>query len=285
MSIIRRKVNRNFTIVPNEPVNDERLSFDALGLLTYLLSRPDDWTVKPDQLRARGGNGRDKIRTVVNCLIEAGYIVRRKVRDRHTKKYVADEYLVYDEPQNVEGREPAPENPSVELTSRPGPEKPAPENPSPILSTDNTNSVSKDTGANAPPTVSKMIWDEALALISPHSKQPEKNIRNLIGKWNARASSTDDKDNLLSIIRAATVAGTYDPVSYIAKAVNETWPPPPDPANFDADKWRGIISIAIERGAWPESLGPPPGKKGCKVPRELITPELIEATNTKGKVG
>jgi len=41
--IIRRKVNRNFTVVPNEPVNDTRLSFEALGLLTYLLSRPDNW--------------------------------------------------------------------------------------------------------------------------------------------------------------------------------------------------------------------------------------------------
>jgi hypothetical protein len=43
--IIRRKVNRHFTTVPNEPVNDEGLSFEALGLLTYLLSRPDDWQV------------------------------------------------------------------------------------------------------------------------------------------------------------------------------------------------------------------------------------------------
>ena len=54
------KVNRNFTIIPNDLVNDERLTFEALGLLTYLLSQPDDWRVVPGQIKNRGGVGRNK---------------------------------------------------------------------------------------------------------------------------------------------------------------------------------------------------------------------------------
>ena len=63
--IIRRKINARFTVVPNEPVNDERLSFEALGLLTYLLSRPDHWTVNLEQLKGRGGVGREKMQQMM----------------------------------------------------------------------------------------------------------------------------------------------------------------------------------------------------------------------------
>ena len=133
-------------------------------------------------------------------------------------------------------------------------------------------------GAEAPPTISKLIWDEGIALISLHSKQPISKIRTLIGKWNKRASSDDDKDKLLAIIRAAKAAGSHDPVSYISKAVNETFP---DPSCWSLEKWQRIIAIVIERGEWQPSLGPAPGKRGCVVPPELITAELIEAVGDK----
>ena len=54
--IIRRKVNRHFTTIPNEPIIDEGLSFEALGLLTYLLSRPDNWRVCVEHLKGREVN-------------------------------------------------------------------------------------------------------------------------------------------------------------------------------------------------------------------------------------
>ena len=62
--IIRRKRVRDFTVVGNEVAEDERLSFEALGLLTYLLSRPDNWSVQVKQLCNRGGCGRDKTRRI-----------------------------------------------------------------------------------------------------------------------------------------------------------------------------------------------------------------------------
>jgi hypothetical protein len=68
--IIRRKVNSNFTVVPNEPINDGRLTFAALGLLTYLLSRHDNWTISIAQLQKRGIIGRDKAQGLIRDLIE-----------------------------------------------------------------------------------------------------------------------------------------------------------------------------------------------------------------------
>jgi hypothetical protein len=72
--IIRCKVNRRFTTIPNELVTDEELSFEALGLLAYLFSRPDDWHVSVEQIKERGGIGRDKAQGLVRELIDLGYV-------------------------------------------------------------------------------------------------------------------------------------------------------------------------------------------------------------------
>jgi hypothetical protein len=118
--IIRRRRNTNFTIIGNEPANDPRLSAEALGVLTYLLTRPDDWTVYSKQLSDRFKCGRDKIRRILRELIDAGYITRRRLRNPETSAYVGIEYFVYDQ------NEPQTENPSV---AKPRSEKPGLENP------------------------------------------------------------------------------------------------------------------------------------------------------------
>ena len=50
MSIIRSKRQSNFTIIDNRVFADNCLSFAAMGLLGYLLSKPDNWTVNIAQL-------------------------------------------------------------------------------------------------------------------------------------------------------------------------------------------------------------------------------------------
>ena len=40
--IIRGNIRENFSVLPNDLMNDERLSADALGVLVYLLSKPTD---------------------------------------------------------------------------------------------------------------------------------------------------------------------------------------------------------------------------------------------------
>src|SRR5687768_12984623 len=135
--IIRRKHNANYTVVPNGPINDEALTFEALGLLTYLLSRPDNWQVRTDQLRMRGGLGKDKAQSLMRLLIDTGYVVRRQCRAENSNQFKAWEYIVYDCPQSQKNElEPEPENPAAahkshskaSVTFEPQPEKPEPEN-------------------------------------------------------------------------------------------------------------------------------------------------------------
>lgn len=85
--IIRRANRTTYTTLANEIVNDERLSYDALGLLTYLLSRPDDWEVNVDQLRTRKGLGKHKIYKIVGELQEAGYLKHERVYENGKVAY------------------------------------------------------------------------------------------------------------------------------------------------------------------------------------------------------
>lgn len=71
---IRRAARRTtWTVLDNAMIEDPRLGFDALGLLTYLLSKPDHWEVRARELQARGGIGRDAVRAVMRTLRDAGY--------------------------------------------------------------------------------------------------------------------------------------------------------------------------------------------------------------------
>ncbi len=61
MAIIKTKRNVNFTTIPNSLVNDTRLKWSDLGLLVYLLSKPETWAVRVDALVKERGIGRDAV--------------------------------------------------------------------------------------------------------------------------------------------------------------------------------------------------------------------------------
>lgn len=115
--IIRRRRTRNFTIVENEVFNDERLSLEAMGLLAWLRSRPDDWSLSVEHLRSRFKVGRDSMHKLVRELVEAGWVTRERKRDETTKAFIGIEYVVLDEaaPPNsgVSDQKPCPENQDV----------------------------------------------------------------------------------------------------------------------------------------------------------------------------
>jgi hypothetical protein len=87
--------NRYFMVVRATAQHDA-LSYEALGLLTYLLSHNDNWIVQPDELRGRGA-GRDRIYKLLTELIKLGYIER--VTERDDKQRVTSvDYYVNEEP-------------------------------------------------------------------------------------------------------------------------------------------------------------------------------------------
>jgi hypothetical protein len=122
-------------------------------------------------------------------------------------------------------------------------------------------------------STSSQIWTEALNLLS-HCPLSEAQQRTLIGKWQKRTPTELAKKELMAVVCAAAKAGTPDPISYVEAALRK-YPVPPDPATFSATDWRFKIQGVINTKTWNPSLGPLPGKRGCRVPPEFITTELL----------
>ena len=106
MSIIRRRHNSRFRAMPNALFEDERISFDARGMIGYLLVKPDHWSVNVKDLCRAGSIGRDKVYKLLAELVDAGYIIRHQPRDKDGR-VGAIEYIVMDDPMSDAGDEAA----------------------------------------------------------------------------------------------------------------------------------------------------------------------------------
>ena len=116
MSTFRVNKNVNYTVMSNHHLQDKRLSLKAKGLLSYMLSLPDDWDYSLKGLTIGCKDGLDSVRTAVLELEEHGYVRRQKVRN--AKGQIIDyDYQVYESPVEddpaVPGKEGGPSNPSA----------------------------------------------------------------------------------------------------------------------------------------------------------------------------
>ena len=128
--MIQRTPRRNnFTIIGNGIFMENALSFEAMGLLAYLLSKPDNWQVHVQALvRATEGTaqkrGENKILALLRELIGAGYIIRQRQSSGKM------DYYVYDEPQGEPSADTTPDSGScAENASQPIENKPQPSKP------------------------------------------------------------------------------------------------------------------------------------------------------------
>lgn len=96
MPVITRKRSGDFALIPNSVADDNTISFDARGLLCYLLAKPNDWNVQVSNIQKAGGIGRDKTYKLLKALKDAGYIEVRTKRDKKTGKIIDHSYVVYD---------------------------------------------------------------------------------------------------------------------------------------------------------------------------------------------
>ena len=94
--IIRSNLQENFAVLPNEMINDEKLTSDALAVLVYLLSKPNDWQVRPTNLRNRFGWGKDKVYRILANLEQLGYMRRESARN--DGQFAETRYFVMDSP-------------------------------------------------------------------------------------------------------------------------------------------------------------------------------------------
>lgn len=78
----------HFTQIPNDWLRDKTISLGAKGLLAQLLSHAPGWSISQESLGRDNGIGRDAIRTLINELLDAGYLTRSEERQRTEKGYL-----------------------------------------------------------------------------------------------------------------------------------------------------------------------------------------------------
>lgn len=97
MAIYRVERTRDYTVMSNYHLKDRELSLKAKGLLSMILSLPDEWNYTLRGLAAISKEGVDAIGSTVRELEKAGYIIRRQLRG--DKGRISDtEYTIYEQP-------------------------------------------------------------------------------------------------------------------------------------------------------------------------------------------
>ena len=119
MAVYRVEKTHDYTVMANHHLRDERLSLKAKGLLSMLLSLPDDWEISIRGLASIVTDGVGAVQTGINELIEAGYIVRRR-QHAESGAFAGFEYIIHEVPPCTEN--PYTVNPD---TDTPVTEKPA----------------------------------------------------------------------------------------------------------------------------------------------------------------
>ena len=121
MAVFRVEKNSGYTVMSNHHLRNRALSLKAKGLLSQMLSLPEDWDYTLQGLARINRESIDAIRQAIRELEQAGYIQRSRERDEKGRLRGAD-YVIFELPQPV----PASVSPTLE---NPTQENPTLENP------------------------------------------------------------------------------------------------------------------------------------------------------------
>ena len=130
MAVFRVEKNSGYTVMSNHHLRNRALSLKAKGLLSQMLSLPEDWDYTLQGLARINRESIDAIRQAIRELEQAGYIQRSRERDEKGRLRGAD-YVIFELPQPVPASvSPTLENPTLE---NPTQENPTLENEKTIL--------------------------------------------------------------------------------------------------------------------------------------------------------
>ena len=130
MAVIRVEKNRNFTTMSNYHLRDKELTLKAKGLLSQILSLPDEWDYSVRGLASICLEGKDCIVETLKELENKGYLVRKQLRDANGR-LSGIEYIIYETPPEPCTGSPCTEKPDAvkQDTVRPNEAEPYAETP------------------------------------------------------------------------------------------------------------------------------------------------------------
>ena len=165
MAVFRVERNKGYTVMSNHHLRNKELTLKAKGLLSQMLSLPEDWDYTLAGLSQINREKIDAIREAIKELERAGYIVRSRERDEKGRLRGAD-YVIYEQPHT----EPTPDLPTLEnpTLDNPTQEKPTLEKPT----LENPMQLNKDIQRTDLPTKEKINTDlqstHSIPILSPN---------------------------------------------------------------------------------------------------------------------
>ena len=143
MAVFRINKTRDYTVMSNHHLRNTSLSLKAKGLLSLMLSLPDNWDYTTKGLASICKDGIDSICSAVKELEQHGYIVRERVRN-DKGQLTTIEYTILEQPETAlpEQEKPKRENPVLDNPVLGNPEQGCPEQEKPAQL--NTNISNKD---------------------------------------------------------------------------------------------------------------------------------------------
>ena len=98
MSVVRVHKNSNFTVMSNYHFKEKKMSLKAKGLLSLMLSLPDDWDYSIAGLTTLSKDGRDGVMSALGELEKFGYLERQRLTN-DKGQFAGVEYNIYESPQ------------------------------------------------------------------------------------------------------------------------------------------------------------------------------------------
>ncbi len=128
MAVMRVHKNANYTIMSNHHFKEKKMSLKAKGLLSLMLSLPDDWDYSINGLATLSKDGKDSVMSALKELETFGYLKRTRVVNE-LGQFKGYDYDIYEHPQETQPN-----------SEKPNTEKPDTDNPT-QLNTNKINSV------------------------------------------------------------------------------------------------------------------------------------------------
>ncbi|NMB01819.1 MAG: helix-turn-helix domain-containing protein [Firmicutes bacterium] len=132
MAVFRVEKTRDYTVMSNHHLRNTDLSLKAKGLLSLMLSLPENWDYTTKGLSMICKDGIDSINSGIKELETNGYVIRRRLRNEKGQ-LTTTEYTIFEQPQSLDiidtppkGGNPILDNPILDNTAQ---EKPILENP------------------------------------------------------------------------------------------------------------------------------------------------------------
>lgn len=106
MAVIRVNKTKNYTVMSNTHLREKKMSLKAKGLLSMMLSLPDEWNYSISGLVSLCKENESAVRSALNELKQFGYLVITKKMPNETENgKIAYEYDVYEQPCGNQGVE------------------------------------------------------------------------------------------------------------------------------------------------------------------------------------